>query len=106
MHGNPTGGGTPHSVGKYFPAAQSGAHGEPRPANTIRGTVFSRYRVHLPPATTDPSAPSFEAAVEEYVRRIRDVYEVRATENRRYYRLSGIAVIIAGASLPLLTTLD
>jgi hypothetical protein len=68
--------------------------------------VFSRYRVELPPPAADPSAPSFEAAVEEYVRRVRGVYEIRATENRRNYRLSGIAVIVAGASLPLLTTLN
>lgn len=68
--------------------------------------AFSTYKVPLPPPVGDSAGPSFEAAAEEYVRRIRRNYELRAIRHRRYYRVSGILVILAGSSLPLLTTLD
>lgn len=68
--------------------------------------MLVHYRVPLPQPVTDPDSPSFAATAEDYVRRIRDSYDGRASGHRRYYRASGMLVIVAGASLPLLTTLD
>lgn len=68
--------------------------------------MISSYRIPLPPPVTDSSSPEFTAAVESYVRNVRDAYDRRADRHRRYYRASGILVILSGASLPLLTTLD
>jgi hypothetical protein len=67
---------------------------------------ISRFRVSLPPPVTDPSAPGFLPAAEEYVRCVRNGYDARAHGHRLSYRISGIIVIVAGASLPLLTTLN
>ena len=38
--------------------------------------------------------------------RLRQIYDLRATWHRRLYRFSGILVILAGAGLPLLVTVD
>lgn len=38
--------------------------------------------------------------------RLRRVYDLRATWHRRLYRFSGIVVILAGAGLPLLVSVD
>ncbi|MFG2631971.1 DUF4231 domain-containing protein [Streptomyces sp. NPDC048473] len=45
-----------------------------------------------------------DAAVELYVQRLRHFYDARARWHRRGYRISGIAVIVIGALLPLLAT--
>jgi Protein of unknown function (DUF4231) len=63
-------------------------------------------RVSLPPPLTDPKEPGFLPAAEQYVRGVRHSYDVRAHGHRRYYRVSGVVVILSGASLPLLTTLN
>jgi Protein of unknown function (DUF4231) len=68
--------------------------------------ITDRFKVPLPPQATDSSSPEFLTAAEQYVRRIRDVYDKRAGGHRRYYRFTGISVIVAGASLPLLTSLN
>lgn len=68
--------------------------------------MFSRHRVPLPPPATSSSSESFTTDAEGYVRCVRDNYDKRATGHRRNYRVSGVLVIVAGASLPLLTTLD
>jgi hypothetical protein len=68
--------------------------------------MFSRYRIPLPPPVTDPSSPAYLADAEGYARQVRDAYDKRANSHRIYYRASGISVIVAGASLPLLTTLN
>lgn len=62
----------------------------------------SLVRVDLP----DHDSSAFPAAAEAYVRRIREVYDLRATWHRRLYRFSGILVILAGAGLPLLVSVD
>jgi hypothetical protein len=68
--------------------------------------MFTRFRIPLPPPATDPSSPAFLIDSEDYVRRIWSNYDRRANEHRRYYRASGILIIVAGALLPLLTTLN
>ncbi|MGK5545595.1 DUF4231 domain-containing protein [Streptomyces sp. URMC 127] len=52
------------------------------------------------------SEDGFTAATERYVLDVIDFYDVRAAWHRRFYRLSGAVVILAGAALPVLTTLD
>jgi hypothetical protein len=59
-------------------------------------------RVQLP----NIDSSTFPAAAEAHVRRVREVYDVRATWHRRFYRFSGIVVIFAGAGLPLLVSVD
>lgn len=54
----------------------------------------------------DPAEVGFPAAAEAYVLRVRDFYDARAWWNRRLYRLSGILVILVGATLPMLSALD
>lgn len=68
--------------------------------------MFSYHRVPLPPPVTGSDSLAYAADAENYVRRIRENYDARANGHRRYYRASGILVIVAGASLPILTTLD
>lgn len=68
--------------------------------------MTTRTRLPLPPQATDSTSPEFLIAAEEYVRRVRDSYDKRASGHRRWYRTSGLAVIAGGASLPLLTSLD
>lgn len=68
--------------------------------------MITRFQLPLPPLATDSSSPEFLIDAEQYVHRVRDTYDRRAHEHRRYYRVSGIAVIVVGASLPLLTALS
>lgn len=72
--------------------------------------MFSRllglYRVPLPEPVTDSSSPAFASRAEDWVRRVRTHYDERARSHRRWYRYSGIAVILIGASLPVLTSID
>jgi hypothetical protein len=53
-----------------------------------------------------PTAEDFPAFAEAYTLRIRAFYDSRARWHRRFYRLSGIIVIITGATLPVLATSD
>lgn len=62
----------------------------------------SPVRVELP----DHDSSDFVAAAEAYALRLRQVYDLRAAWHRRLYRLSGIVVILAGAGLPLLVSID
>lgn len=54
----------------------------------------------------DSAEVGFPAAVEAYVLRVREFYDSRARWHRRFYRLSAILVILVGAALPMLSTLD
>jgi len=54
----------------------------------------------------DPAEAGFPAAAEAYALSVREFYDSRAWWCRRLYRLSGILVILVGATLPLLSTLD
>lgn len=62
----------------------------------------SPVRVDLP----RHDSTEFPSAAEAYALRVRRVYDLRATWHRRLYRLSGIVVILAGAGLPLLVSVD
>lgn len=62
----------------------------------------SPVRVELP----DHNDGEFPAAAVAHAMVLRRVYDLRATWHRRLYRFSGIVVILAGAGLPLLVTLD
>lgn len=46
------------------------------------------------------------ASIEQYATEVIAFYDVRARWHRRLYRTSAMLIILAGASLPLLTTLD
>jgi uncharacterized protein DUF4231 len=59
-------------------------------------------RVDLP----DTTATDFPDAAEQYVLRMRRHYDFRARWHARCYRFSGVVVIIAGAALPMLVSLD
>ncbi|MGW2597338.1 DUF4231 domain-containing protein [Streptomyces klenkii] len=52
------------------------------------------------------SEKGFTADTERYVLDVIDFYDARAAWHRRFYRLSGAVVILAGAALPVLTSLD
>jgi hypothetical protein len=67
------------------------------------GGVIMDFR---PPSRKDLPDPkeNFAAFAEEYVLRIRAFYDSRARWHRKFYRASGILVIVAGASLPVLAT--
>jgi len=62
----------------------------------FRTPIFNK---SLPDATTD-----YTGFAEAYARRVYAFYDARARWHRRLYRASGILVILAGASLPVLTT--
>lgn len=47
---------------------------------------------------------NFAAFAESYALRVRDFYDSRARWHRRFYRISGLIVIISGATLPVLAT--
>lgn len=51
-------------------------------------------------STTTPDR--FSAQAEAYVLRVRAFYDSRARWHRRFYRLSGIIVIVLGGALPLI----
>ncbi|SFW46972.1 DUF4231 domain-containing protein [Amycolatopsis australiensis] len=65
-----------------------------------------KFRPPFPHALPDPKSLGYPVAVETYAMRLRSFYNSRATWHRRFFRLSGITVIVVGASLPLLATLD
>ncbi len=48
----------------------------------------------------------FPAFAEAYALRTREFYDARARWHRRFYRFSGVAVILAGTALPLLASLN
>jgi hypothetical protein len=63
----------------------------------------------MPPfssALPDVAEKGLIAAVDEYVLRIRAFYNARASWHRRFYRLSGILVILIGSALPLLANAE
>lgn len=43
---------------------------------------------------------------DKFARRLISFYDLRARWHRRFYRVSGITVILAGSSLPILTSLN
>ncbi|MGV1008180.1 MAG: DUF4231 domain-containing protein [Dermatophilaceae bacterium] len=50
------------------------------------------------------TAEGFADAGEAYVLRVRDFYDARARWHRRFYRLSGVLLIVLGGALPLLAS--
>lgn len=60
------------------------------------------YPVPLPPDPPDLPATGFTAAVGDYALRVRDFYDRRAHWHRRFYRATGVIVIMIGAALPVL----
>ena len=54
----------------------------------------------------DPGDVGFPQAVESYLIRLRTFYNSRAIWHRRFYRFSGVLVILVGATLPLAASLD
>lgn len=65
-----------------------------------------KFRPPFPDTLPDPRSSGYATAVETYALRLRSFYGSRATWHRRFFRLSGITVILIGAGLPLLVTLD
>ncbi|ASO21023.1 hypothetical protein FHR81_001992 [Actinoalloteichus hoggarensis] len=59
-------------------------------------------------AAPDRSSPTADVhgLAEAHVRRLRARYDWRAEWHRRFFRLGGLLIILASASLPLLTTLE
>jgi hypothetical protein len=64
------------------------------------------FRPPFPNRLPDPGSAGFAEAVESYLLRLRSFYNSRAIWHRRFYRLSGILVILVGATLPLAASLD
>lgn len=54
----------------------------------------------------DSATVGFPAAAEDYVLRVQRFYDARARWHRRFYRSTGVLLIVVGASMPLLTSLD
>jgi hypothetical protein len=65
-----------------------------------------KFRPPYPDALPDVAAKGLVGAAGEYVTRLRAFYNSRAIWHRRFYRLSGMLVILAGAGLPVLANLD
>ncbi|MFD2474277.1 DUF4231 domain-containing protein [Amycolatopsis silviterrae] len=65
-----------------------------------------KFHPPFPHTLPDPRSLGYAAAVETYALRLRSFYHARAMWHRRFFRLSGITVIVVGAALPLLVTLD
>jgi Protein of unknown function (DUF4231) len=65
-----------------------------------------KFRPPFPHELPDPDAVGFPDAVESYLARLRSFYNSRAAWHRRFYRFSGILVIVIGSALPLVATLD
>jgi hypothetical protein len=59
-----------------------------------------------PAALPDLDAQGLVDAADRYARRLQAFYNTRAIWHRRFYRLGGAVVILTGAGLPLLATLD
>jgi uncharacterized protein DUF4231 len=60
----------------------------------------------FPTELPDGGAKGLMGAANEYALRLRAFYNARAIWHRRFYRLSGMLVILAGAGLPVLANLD
>jgi hypothetical protein len=60
----------------------------------------------FPMELPDVGAKGLMAAASEYAMRLRAFYNSRAIWHRRFYRLSGMLVILTGAGLPVLANLD
>ncbi|MCN9244583.1 DUF4231 domain-containing protein [Streptomyces sp. RY43-2] len=67
-------------------------------------TPWRRFRVPALEEFLDVADDELDAAVEQYVQRLRHFYDARARWQRRGYRASGLVVIVVGALLPLLAT--
>ncbi|MEV5984346.1 DUF4231 domain-containing protein [Streptomyces sp. NPDC052051] len=67
-------------------------------------TPWRRFRVPALEQFLDVADDELDAAVEQYVQRLRHFYDARARWQRRGYRASGLVVIVVGALLPLLAT--
>lgn len=70
------------------------------------GRIGMKFQPPFPDVLPDPRSLGYLAAVETYALRLRSFYDARATWHRRFFRLSGITVIVVGTGLPLLVTLD
>lgn len=70
------------------------------------GRMALKFQPPFPHTLPNPRSQGYPAAVETYALRLRSFYNSRATWHRRFFRLSGIIVIVVGAGLPLLVTLD
>jgi hypothetical protein len=68
----------------------------------ISGTGAMNFRPPFPARLPDPDAVGYPQAVEAYLARLRAFYNTRASWHRRFYRSTGIVVILIGATLPLL----
>ena len=65
------------------------------------------FRQPYPETLPDPGElGGYPKAVEAYLFRLRSFYHSRATWHRRFFRFSGIVVVLIGAFLPLVTTLS
>lgn len=64
------------------------------------------FRQPYPDVLPDPGVLGYPQAVETYLFRLRGFYHARAAWHRRFFRYSGISVILIGACLPLVTTLS
>lgn len=65
------------------------------------------FRQPYPEMLPDPDTlGGYPKAVETYLFRLRYFYHSRASWHRRFFRFSGITVVLIGAFLPLLTTMS
>nr|WP_042180765.1 DUF4231 domain-containing protein [Kibdelosporangium sp. MJ126-NF4]CEL14571.1 hypothetical protein [Kibdelosporangium sp. MJ126-NF4]CTQ88936.1 hypothetical protein [Kibdelosporangium sp. MJ126-NF4] len=60
----------------------------------------------FPKQLPDISGKGLVAAADEYAIRVRAFYNSRAVWHRRFHRLSGVLIILAGAGLPVLANLE
>lgn len=65
-----------------------------------------QFRPPYPHQLPDPGVLGYAQAVEAYLARLRTFYNSRAVWHRRFYRSSGILVILIGAGLPLVASLS
>lgn len=66
-----------------------------------------RFRQPYPEVLPDPDQlGGYPKAVETYLFRLRSFYHARAVWHRRFFRFSGIMVVLIGAFLPLVTTMS
>jgi hypothetical protein len=71
----------------------------------MSGIGAMNFRPPFPARLPDPDAVGYPQAVEAYLARLRSFYNARAAWHRRFYRFTGIMVILIGAALPLVATL-
>jgi hypothetical protein len=65
-----------------------------------------KFRPPFPKTLPSPEELGLVEAIDSYGQRVRRFYDSRARWHRRFYRFSGILVILTGAGLPVLTSLD